>query len=89
MPRQVPFPKVGSLITAYHNGFHEVLRSGIATDCVEYRQKFTSHGKPFSGKTYVCHVDYTRPVTVESLDRQIAECRKEIDYLEKMKKLVG
>jgi hypothetical protein len=89
MPHKNPFPKVGSLITAYHKGFHEVLRTGISTDCVEYRQKFTSKGKPYNGATYVCHADYVWPVTIESLDKEIAERQKEIKWLEAMKQCLS
>lgn len=54
--------KVGSLISAYHKGYHEVVsikertkqKDRTDSPIVYYRAKFDSGGKTISGKTLKC-----------------------------------
>jgi hypothetical protein len=63
--------KLGMLIKAYHSGIHEVITLPGVAQTVGYKQVYTNEGKPFKGKTYVCHTDYCRPVDEEFVREEI------------------
>jgi hypothetical protein len=64
---------VGSLITAYHKGYHRVINFKIESGypLVYYKQEYTVNGKKKPGKTYQCHIDYCALVTEKSLREEI------------------
>lgn len=91
--KQIWALKQAKYITAYHKGFHKLIRiyesgryNGDPTILAEYKQVFNSEGKPFKGKVYVCNVLFCHPVTRYMLKELQEEHQVIIDNFEKMKK---
>lgn len=78
--------KPGQLITARNSGFHIVI--SCTGDQVQYKQTYTTNGKPFSGQIYQCHVNFCNAVTVASLDALISDQFAIIDAFQEIKKVL-
>ena len=82
--------EVGTLITAYHKGFHRVVKiipefQDRPTQ-IEYRQVYNDEGKPIKGKGQVrsCAIDYCKPVTLVTIGALITKHEEIIVQLRKM-----
>jgi microsomal dipeptidase-like Zn-dependent dipeptidase len=78
------------LITAYHKGFHTVLkvtpRKKDTPAQVEYQTAYDTNGKPIKGKgrVYSCAIDFCKPVTPTSVAELVTQHQSVIAALQAM-----
>ena len=86
MNTDYPDFKVGDLIKAYHSGIHEVINPDWRNNknCITYKQVYNNDGKPFKGRTYICHIGYCRLVDYDFVHEEIVKHAITIDRLAKL-----